>query len=83
MGDVRAEGFRDPKVGLAKWFGEWRGQYEDIYVGAWGGLGLVGAWEFWGRLEIVGWNPFQVFLSTVVLADFLTSLIGKKNIGHF
>jgi GC-rich sequence DNA-binding factor len=60
LSDVRAEGFRDPRMGLGKWFGEWRDQYEDIYVGAWGGLGLVGAWEFWARLEIVGWNPFKV-----------------------
>jgi len=60
LGDVRAGEFRDPSQGLGKWFGEWKDKYEDIYVGAWGGLGLVGAWEFWARLEIVGWNPFQV-----------------------
>jgi GC-rich sequence DNA-binding factor len=60
LGDVRAKEFRDPRIGLGKWFGEWREKYEDIYVGAWGGLGLIGAWEFWARLEIVGWNPFQV-----------------------
>jgi len=46
-------------MGLGKWFGEWKDQYEDIYVGAWGGLGPVGAWEFWTRLELVGWNPFK------------------------
>lgn len=61
--DVRAGEFRDPSQGLGKWFGEWKEKYEDIYVGAWGGLGLVGAWEFWARLEIVGWNPFQVSAS--------------------
>lgn len=60
LNDVRAGEFRDPSQGLGKWFGEWKEKYEDIYVGAWGGLGLVGAWEFWARLEIVGWNPFQV-----------------------
>ncbi|KAF8171926.1 nineteen complex-related protein 2-domain-containing protein [Mycena galopus ATCC 62051] len=27
-----------------------------IYVGAWGGLGVVSVWEFWVRLEIVGWD---------------------------
>ncbi|KAF9649765.1 hypothetical protein BDM02DRAFT_3094186 [Thelephora ganbajun] len=59
LNDVRAGEFRDPPQGLGKWFGEWKEKYEDIYVGAWGGLGLVGAWEFWARLEIVGWNPFQ------------------------
>src|SRR5262245_19383287 len=35
----------------------WRKLYED-----WGGLGLVGAWEFWMRLELLGWNPFEVSL---------------------
>lgn len=60
LSDVRAGEFRDPSKGLGKWFGEWRDKYEDVYVGAWGGLGLVGAWEFWARLEIIGWNPFQV-----------------------
>jgi len=63
LSDVRAGEFRDPSQGLGKWFGEWKERYEDIYVGAWGGLGLVGAWEFWARLEIVGWNPFQVSAS--------------------
>lgn len=63
LGDVRAGEFRDPSKGLGKWFGEWKEKYRDIYVGAWGGLGLVGAWEFWARLEIVGWNPFQVSAS--------------------
>ncbi|KIJ54945.1 hypothetical protein M422DRAFT_24809 [Sphaerobolus stellatus SS14] len=59
LADVRADDFRDPQLGLAKWFGEWRKAYEDIYVGAWGGLGLVAAWEFWSRLEMVGWDPIQ------------------------
>lgn len=57
LSDVRAEEFKDPDVGLAKWFGDWRDKYGDIYTGAWGGLGLVGAWEFWVRLEIIGWDP--------------------------
>jgi GC-rich sequence DNA-binding factor len=58
--DVRSVEFKDPSRGLAKWFGEWRERYADSYIGAWGGLGLVGAWEFWVRLEILGWNPFEV-----------------------
>lgn len=57
LSDVRAEEFKNPSVGLGKWFGKWREKFRDIYTGAWGGLGLVGAWEFWVRLEIVGWNP--------------------------
>jgi GC-rich sequence DNA-binding factor len=60
LSDVRAAEFRDPSLGLAKWFGEWRGRFGDSYTGAWGGLGLVGAWEFWVRLELLGWNPLEV-----------------------
>lgn len=60
MADVKAEEFRDPSRGLGKWFGEWRDNFEDNYTGAWGGLGMVGAWEFWARLEILGWNPLEV-----------------------
>ncbi|KAI8994209.1 nineteen complex-related protein 2-domain-containing protein [Trametes punicea] len=59
MADVKAEEFRDPNLGLAKWFGEWRAKFDDIYRGAWGGLGMVSAWEFWVRLEILGWNPLE------------------------
>jgi GC-rich sequence DNA-binding factor len=62
LADVRATDFKDPSRGLAKWFGEWRDQYGDIYQGAWGGLGMVGAWEFWVRLEILGWDPLAVSL---------------------
>lgn len=62
LSDVRADEFRDPQLGLAKWFGEWKTLYEESYVGAWGGLGLVAAWEFWCRLEILGWDPIEVGL---------------------
>lgn len=57
LSDVRAEEFKNPSLGLGNWFGKWREKFGDIYSGAWGGLGLVGAWEFWVRLEMVGWNP--------------------------
>jgi hypothetical protein len=57
LADVRAPEFRDPVRGVAHWFGEWRARYQDMYTGAWGGLGAVGAWEFWARLEILGWEP--------------------------
>lgn len=60
LSDVQSVEFKDPDRGLAKWFGEWREHYTDSYIGAWGGLGLVGAWEFWVRLEILAWNPFEV-----------------------
>ncbi|KAJ1303381.1 hypothetical protein OPQ81_011573 [Rhizoctonia solani] len=55
--DVTAEEFRDPRKGIAKWFGEWREKWGDSYIGAWGGLGVVGAWEMWVRLEVLVWDP--------------------------
>ncbi|KAH7914293.1 nineteen complex-related protein 2-domain-containing protein [Hygrophoropsis aurantiaca] len=59
LDDVRAEEFKNPNLGLGKWFGEWRDRFGDSYTGAWGGLGLIGAWEFWVRLELLGWNPLE------------------------
>lgn len=58
--DVRSDEFKDPSLGVGKWFGEWREQYSESYTGAYGGLGMVSAWEFWVRLEIVGWDPMEV-----------------------
>lgn len=60
LSDVRSDEFRDPSLGVAKWFGQWRYNHSDTYVGAFGGLGMVSAWEFWVRLEIVGWDPMGV-----------------------
>lgn len=62
MADVKAEEFRDASAGVGKWFGEWRAKFDEVYRGAWGGLGMVSAWEFWARLEILGWNPLEVSL---------------------
>ncbi|KAI9465519.1 GCFC-domain-containing protein [Lactarius psammicola] len=59
LSDVKVKEFKDPSVGISLRFAEWRERFEDSYQGAWGGLGLVGAWEFWTRLEMLGWNPFQ------------------------
>jgi GC-rich sequence DNA-binding factor len=56
LADVRAEEFRDP--GKGRW-NTWRERYTDSYVNAWGGLGVVGVWEFWARLEMVGWDCIQ------------------------
>ncbi|KAI5896867.1 uncharacterized protein SCHCODRAFT_02491843 [Schizophyllum commune H4-8] len=56
LADVRAEEFRDP--GRGRW-GSWREHYADTYVGAWGGLGVVSAWEFWVRLEMADWDPVE------------------------
>lgn len=59
LADVRAEDFRDP--GKGRW-SVWREKYADSYIGAWGGLGVVGVWEFWVRLEMVGWDCVEVGL---------------------
>ncbi|KDQ62610.1 hypothetical protein JAAARDRAFT_203706 [Jaapia argillacea MUCL 33604] len=59
LSDVQVDEFKDPSLGIGRWFGEWRERFADSYTGAWGGLGLVGAWEFWVRLELVGWDPIE------------------------
>ncbi|KAK0201965.1 nineteen complex-related protein 2-domain-containing protein [Desarmillaria ectypa] len=56
LSDVRAPEFRDP--GKGRW-SAWREQYTDSYVNAYGGLGVVSVWEFWARLECVGWNCIE------------------------
>ncbi|EDR13826.1 uncharacterized protein LACBIDRAFT_309262 [Laccaria bicolor S238N-H82] len=53
LADVRADEFRDP--GKGRW-SVWREKYSDSYIGAWGGLGVVSVWEFWVRLELIGWD---------------------------
>ncbi|KAF8606883.1 GCFC-domain-containing protein [Ceratobasidium sp. AG-I] len=55
--DVTSEEFRDPRKGVARWFGKWRKSWGESYQGAWGSLGVVGAWEMWCRLEICLWDP--------------------------
>lgn len=60
LDDVRAEDFRDPEKGLAVNFGDWRKRFEDEYVGAFGGLSMVQAWEFYARGEMIGWEPLRV-----------------------
>ncbi|KAL1412967.1 hypothetical protein Q8F55_000716 [Vanrija albida] len=57
LADVKAVDFRDPNQGIAVWFGDWRKRYPEEYNGAFGGLSLVQAWEFWARGEMVGWQP--------------------------
>lgn len=57
LSDVKAAEFRDP--GKGKW-SVWREKYADSYVGAWGGLGVVSVWEFWTRLELLGWDCIEV-----------------------
>ncbi|KAG6905475.1 hypothetical protein DXG01_002492 [Tephrocybe rancida] len=56
LADVRAAEFLDPAKG--RW-DAWRSKYTETYVGAWGGLGVVSVWEFWVRLENVGWDCIE------------------------
>ncbi|KAJ3854000.1 nineteen complex-related protein 2-domain-containing protein [Lentinula lateritia] len=58
LADVKSKEFLDPAKG--RW-GTWRSQYEETYVAAFGGLGVVSAWEFWARLESVGWDCIQAW----------------------
>ncbi|KAH8825156.1 nineteen complex-related protein 2-domain-containing protein [Flagelloscypha sp. PMI_526] len=87
LADVKAEEFRDPSKG--RW-GSWREAYPDLYINAWGGLGVVSVWEFWVRLEMLTWNPiaekknldeFKWFLSLYEFTsgqeeDLVASMIG-------
>ncbi|KAI0269805.1 nineteen complex-related protein 2-domain-containing protein [Gloeopeniophorella convolvens] len=59
LSDVKAKEYKNPSLGIGSRFAGWRERFGDSYTSAWGGLGLVGAWEFWARLEILGWNPFE------------------------
>ena len=57
LADVKADEFLDPAKG--RW-GVWRDSYSESYIGAYGGLGVVSVWEFWARLEMVGWDCIEV-----------------------
>ncbi|KAG8754904.1 hypothetical protein FRC14_004538 [Serendipita sp. 396] len=57
--DVKAKAFRDPRQGVGLWFGEWRDKWPEIYRNAFGDMGLVQAWEFWARVELLGWLPLE------------------------
>ncbi|KAI5481193.1 GC-rich sequence DNA-binding factor [Pseudohyphozyma bogoriensis] len=57
--DVKADEFRDPELGVKKKFEEWRQLWPDEYGNAFGGLAMVGVWEFWARVEMSLWNPFD------------------------
>jgi len=56
---VQSDDFKNPSVGVARWFGNWRDKFSDSYTDAFGGLGMVSAWEFWVRMEILGWDPTE------------------------
>jgi GC-rich sequence DNA-binding factor len=79
LNDVQAPEFRDPQRGLAVRFGEWREMYTDSYRDAFGGLGMVNAWEFWARLDTVGWHPWEVNLHKRRQSRTLTTIAGPTH----
>lgn len=81
LDDVKSVEFKDPTKGLAKRFAHWRDTWGDSYTGAWGGLGMIGAWEFWARLEMIEWNPLEVRMQTIWpyhLCSFRFSIISGR-----
>jgi GC-rich sequence DNA-binding factor len=88
LSDVKAKEFKDPKLGIGARFAAWRERFDDSYIGAWGGLALVGAWEFWIRLEMLSWNPFEVGQACpTVCPKYLYEchpfILGLPNVGQF
>lgn len=67
--DVKADDFRDPDLGIRRKFEEWRDKFGEEYQNAFGGLALVGVWEFWARVEMALWNPFEVSFCHSCFAD--------------
>ncbi|KAF5375932.1 hypothetical protein D9615_008279 [Tricholomella constricta] len=76
LADVRAEEFIDP--GKGRW-GLWRERYAESYVGAWGGLGVVSVWEFWVRLETVGWDCIEVRHAAFKLAHLTNTHVRTQD----
>ena len=58
--DVQAEEFREPSLGIRPKFEDWKHRYGEEYGNAFGGLAMVGVWEFWARCELATWNPFGI-----------------------
>ncbi|GAA5889079.1 hypothetical protein JCM8208_007763 [Rhodotorula glutinis] len=58
--DVKAADFRDPNLGIRRRFEEWRERFGDEYEMTFAGLSLVQVWEFWARVEMAAWNPFEI-----------------------
>ncbi|GAA5862749.1 hypothetical protein JCM1840_002660 [Sporobolomyces johnsonii] len=58
--DVKADDYRDPNLGIRRKFEEWRERFREEYEMTFGGLAMVGVWEFWARVEMAGWNPFEI-----------------------
>ena len=82
LSDVKVKEFKDPSVGIGQKFSEWRESFEDSYQGAWGGLGLVGAWEFWVRFEMLGWNPFEVIHGQLSIRETILISFDRQGLSN-
>ena len=69
--DVKVDDYRDPNLAIRAKFEEWRELWREEYDMSFGALGLVGVWEFWARVEMSSWNPFDVSLSPQLSLGFL------------
>ncbi|GJN92794.1 hypothetical protein Rhopal_005832-T1 [Rhodotorula paludigena] len=58
--DVKAADFRDPNLGIRARFEQWRERFAEEYEMTFAGLSLVQVWEFWARVEMASWNPFEI-----------------------
>lgn len=58
--DVKASAFLDPSGVLEEKFSKWRKAFGDDYLRAWAPLGMVSVWEFWTKVEMVGWDALRV-----------------------
>lgn len=58
--DVKAPEYRDPNLVIRRRFEEWRDKYGEEYRITFAGLSLAQVWEFWARVEMARWNPFEV-----------------------
>lgn len=74
--DVKAPDFRDPNLGIRRRFEDWRSRFGEEYGHAFGGLAMVGVWEFWARVEMGLWNPFEVSCHSCVPAKLQKKLTG-------
>ncbi|BGP09779.1 GC-rich sequence DNA-binding factor 2 [Rhodotorula toruloides] len=58
--DVKAPSFRDPSLGILQRFEEWRATWKEEYAMMFAGLSFSQVWEFWARVEMAGWNSFEI-----------------------
>ena len=55
---------------LVSRFSDWRRLYPEEYAQVWGGLSLAQIWEFYARLELIPWLPFDRNSGSHAMARF-------------